>query len=597
MNESAYETGHATATATEQKPLEDFDFDAYERRLEDELHLKDNLETLNALREETKNFGNPENIGETIEKVVWDQFKLQLGVDSGTEFIDKHNNGLRLDLRVKAHTQTTEDFAAGKINERNTVIDYQQRYDDWQAQFQKNEDGTIKTRYDNRSGTYKPVLTKDARKPYDDGRPQGTKTTHMDHTVPAAEVIRDAEAAAHLTQQERLEFANGEKNLNPMDASANQSKGDSTMEEWLASRRDGKSPAERFGLDEEELRKKDKEAREEYTTVKGKGKQKSQEAARQSRNKEAWRISKDVLKNVLKTLLANFLKEVVKGLVAWFRAAERTVKALVAKIKEAFRAFLSKLGEYLKDAAKGVLTTIVTAIIGPIARVFTKVWGLLKQGYQSCKQAIAYLRDPANRAKPLSEKMLHVGQIVIAGLSGIGAIALGGVFEGVLMNVPGFAVEIPLLGSLASIIGLFLGGLVAGVLGALAIHALTNAIKNRQEAELRERLIAQHNEVAKRQQAAIDNRASIARKMAREVARRQAARDAALVREGALLDDEMGFVSGEVAQTDSEAAEASAAIARTVGAVAETEAANEELRKMVERQNQAVRTALQGGEA
>ena len=77
---------------------------------------------------------------------------------------------------------------------------------------------------------------------------------------------------------------------------------------------------------------------------------------------------------------------------------------------------------------------------------------------------------PKNQNMPISLKILEVGRIIMAGLSAIGALALGEVIENVLLPIPVLAVEIPLIGSLASIIGIFLGTVVAGLIGAIVIN-------------------------------------------------------------------------------------------------------------------------------
>ena len=75
----------------------------------------------------------------------------------------------------------------------------------------------------------------------------------------------DLHKDAHMTRDEQVAFANSDKNLNLMDSSANRSKGDSSMSEWLNSERDGKKPDDRFeGVDKKKLLDKDKEARDEY---------------------------------------------------------------------------------------------------------------------------------------------------------------------------------------------------------------------------------------------------------------------------------------------------------------------------------------------
>ena len=61
------------------------------------------------LEEEKERIGNPDNLGEIIMDVVWEQFLNQVAVTAGEDFI-KENRGLHLDLRKEAHIQTSEKF-------------------------------------------------------------------------------------------------------------------------------------------------------------------------------------------------------------------------------------------------------------------------------------------------------------------------------------------------------------------------------------------------------------------------------------------------------------------------------------------------------
>ena len=56
-----------------------------------------------------------------------------------------------------------------------------------------------------RSGKEEANLVKGAREEFDRGRPIGSseRGNDMDHTISAAEIIRDPEANAHLTGQEQ----------------------------------------------------------------------------------------------------------------------------------------------------------------------------------------------------------------------------------------------------------------------------------------------------------------------------------------------------------------------------------------------------------
>lgn len=107
---------------------ESFDFDELLEKLQN--RLEEDFSSWAFLKEEKEKIGSPDNLGNVIMDVVWEQFLNQVAVTAGEDFI-KENRGLHLDLRKEAHIQTTENFAEGKIATHNTEIDYQQRYDDW----------------------------------------------------------------------------------------------------------------------------------------------------------------------------------------------------------------------------------------------------------------------------------------------------------------------------------------------------------------------------------------------------------------------------------------------------------------------------------
>ena len=109
------------------------------------------------------------------------------------------------------------------------------------------------------------------------------------------------------------------------------------------------------------------------------------------------------------------------------------------------------------------------------------------------------LKNPKNQNMPISLKILEVGRIIMAGLSAIGALALGELIENVLLPIPVLAVEIPLIGSLASIIGIFLGTVVAGLIGAIVINLLDRiTAKKRRELSI-ENQVDKGNEILKTQ--------------------------------------------------------------------------------------------------
>lgn len=487
--------------ANEENSDEEFDFDELEKQLEE--GLEESLSELEFLREDKNKIGNPENLGNVIMDVVWDQFVVQIGAVAGEDFI-KENRGMRLDLRDEAHIQTTENFADGKIASHNTEIDYQQRYDDWQSNFVKDENGNIVT-HQTRSGKEETTLVKGAREPFDRDRPKGSKEkkTDMDHTVSAGEIIRDAEANAHLTKDEQINFANSEKNLNEINASWNRSKGDLTMQEWLDTpNENGQTPREIFDItpeDEKALLQKDAEARAEYERQKREGEQRSIEAGKKSRKAEAFRIGGKALRAAVMGLLAELIRNIIGKLIAWLKQKQKSLNSFIEQVKEAIKTFVGNIKQNLLTAGTTVASTILTAIVGPVVGTIQKVWMLLKQGGKSVKEAIDYVKSPENRKKSFGVLMLEVGKIVMTGLTTAGALVLGEVIEKALMAFPVFAVEIPLLGSLANIIGIFLGAVVAGIAGALVMNLIDKLIAKKQKQEITTRQIEKGNEVLARQ--------------------------------------------------------------------------------------------------
>ena len=474
---------------------EDMDFAQLESQLEAEIDSQ--MEDLKVLEEEHDKIGNPATIGETVKNVVWEQFINQVGVIAGEDFI-RENRGLTLDLRDSAHIQTTENFEKGKIATHNDKIDYQKRYDDWQANFQRNEDGSIKMERARITGEQQAKLKYGARQ-YLNG-PSGSASMHNDHTISAAEIIRDSEANAHLSREEQHDFATGSINYKPLDSSANESKGDARMEDWLNHERNGQRPAERFNINEDELKKRDAEARTEYERVKKEGEKRSIETGKKSQREEAFRIGGKALRSVIMGLLASLVKDIIQKLVAWFRSGKRSLSTFIDSVKLAIKSFLSNMKTHLLNAGNTLITTIFTAIFGPVIGMIKKAWIFLKQGYKSVKEAIEFFKNPANKNMPFSIKMMEVGKIIVTGATAGGAILLGETIEKGLMTIPVFAFQIPLLGSLASLLGMFFGALISGLIGALALNLIDKMIAKKQRSINQSQQINKKNDIIKSQE-------------------------------------------------------------------------------------------------
>lgn len=475
---------------------ESFNFEDLQSNLESQ--LEEQFSDLSDIELDFDKIGDPNALGDTISTVVWEQFINQIGVIAGEEFI-KENKGLTLDLRNSAHIQTTENFQKGKIATHNQEINFQKRYDDWQCKFVKDDSGTI-IMHKTRSGRLEENL-KNYRKPFEEGRPSGSKEkgTDMDHIVSAAEIVRNPEINTHLDLREQIEFANGSKNLNEMNAGQNRSKNDTPMNEWLDNpNKNGQKPNEIFDIPEsleKEYREKDRIAREELNKKIKEGEAKTISSGKKYQKEEAFRIGGKALQAALMALLAGLVKKIIKKLVQWIASGKKYFKEFLSSLKGAISDFIGELKQHLINAADGLLTSIATAIFGPIINTIKKTWIFLKQGYKSVKEAVAYIKKPQNKGKSLSILMLEVGKIVTAGLTAGGAILLGNSIEAALMTIPGLGFPIPLLGSLASILGIFFGAITSGIIGALALNLIDRMIANKKKSLLTQAKIEKGQEI------------------------------------------------------------------------------------------------------
>lgn len=194
-------------------------------------------------------------------------------------------------------------------------------------------------------------------------------------------------------------------------------------------------------------------------------------------------------------LLADLIKEIISKLVRWLKEKKKTIESLIESVKDAIRSFVGKMKEHMINATSGFIISIARAISEPVVQMIKSVWLILKQGWQVLKGAVVYLKNPENKDVSNSIKLLEIGKIVMAGLSGIGGVALGEIIETGLRTIPMFNIEIPLIGSLANMMGIFMGTLMSGIVGAIAINFLDKATAQRRREIALENKVEKGNEV------------------------------------------------------------------------------------------------------
>ena len=471
--------------------------DELENKLQEQLDFE--ISEFDFLKKEKEKIGSPEALGETIKGVIWDQFINQVSNIAGEEFI-KENGGMTLDLRDEAHIQTSENFENGKIATHNYIS---------KEQLEKNYD------------RYKNTSHKDFRKKYVNPGMDKTLKRAGELNKEGSETVTDIYTGRQISTKTKLE--NGKNNLEA-----------AQREHVISSAEAYKNPSLQMANDSEELADiiNDPENLQGYTTAKRnnrkndktenemeeqdktkhwekannkakkfmnqkekEGEERLKEEGRKTQKVEAFKIGGKALKSAIMTLLVTLLKNIIGKLVKWLRTAKRSFSTLVEHIKEAFTSFLDGIKSHLVNSAMGVFNTVAMSIFNPISRILKNAWTILKQGWKSLKEAFNYIKNPENREKPIGILLLEIGKIIVMGISAVGAIALGEVIEVALSGIPFLAVEIPLLGSLANIIGIFMGASISGIIGAIGINLIQKSIEKRLKNETLTKQIDKGNEV------------------------------------------------------------------------------------------------------
>lgn len=481
---------------------EDMDFAQLESQLEAEIDSQ--MEDLKVLEEEHDKIGNPATIGETVKNVVWEQFINQVGVIAGEDFI-RENRGLTLDLRDSAHIQTKENFADGKIATHNYISKdkLEHNYD----RYKNKPHGEFRREFVNpgmnaslpRAGKLEEQGIDTVTDIYTGRQISTQKKLEDGSNNPLAAQREHVKASAELYKDPSLQMANSDEELAGIINNPENLQGYTTAER--NNRKSDNSAADMEERDKNKHWEKANERAEKYITKKQKeGEERLKAEGRKTQREEAFRIGGKALRSVIMGLLASLVKDIIQKLVAWFRSGKRSLSTFIDSVKLAIKSFLSNVKTHLLNAGNTLITTIFTAIFGPVIGMIKKAWIFLKQGYKSVKEAIEFFKNPANKNMPFSIKMMEVGKIIVTGATAGGAILLGETIEKGLMTIPVFAFQIPLLGSLASLLGMFFGALISGLIGALALNLIDKMIAKKQRSINQSQQISKKNDIINSQE-------------------------------------------------------------------------------------------------
>ena len=464
---------------------ESFDFDELDEKLQSQ--LEEEFSNLEFLKDEKAKIENPDALGKVILDEVWKQFGNQIGLDMTNETLNQKYD--------REHQGETYDDVGKKVmqdpkyKEANKAMKEQQ------------QSGNLKDEY-----TGKNINQND--------------NANLDHVVSRKELYENARRKQAGINTEDL--ANKDENLKPTNESLNKSKGAKSVEEYIRSReqrekdlreqnerankkidesnmsdvekqkakeKNNKRLQDKLDADDELMKKADKEARKAINRDIAKGVAKD----------TAKKAGKDAMKQMAVSALFSLLKEVMNGFVRFLKSQAKSFKSFLEEMKKAIKSFFEKITNVLQTGASSVVGTIVNEIFGPIVSTFKKLASLIKQGISSVMEAVRYLNDKENKNKPFGVKVAQVGKIISSGLVAGGAIFLGELFEKLLLSVPGMKIELPLLGTLANVIGMFLASLVSGLAGAIIINLIDKFIAKKQKSDAQAAAIETGNQIISKQ--------------------------------------------------------------------------------------------------
>lgn len=463
-----------------------FNLDELEDRLQGE--LEEEVSNLELLKEEREKIGNPDALGKVIFDEVWKQFSNQIGLEVTNETLNQRYD--------REHPLETYADVGEKVMQDSRYRDANK------AMKEKQKAGNLKDEY-----TGKNIGPNDK--------------ANLDHVKSRKELYENARRRQAGIETEEL--ANISENLKATNESLNKSKGAKSIEEYCnkreqrekdlieqnkranekidksnmsdidkkrAKEENNKRLQDKLDADDELMKKADSDASKAINMKIAKGVAKA----------TVKKAGKDALKQMAVSAIFALLKETMNGLVRFFKTKAKSFRCFIDEMELALKSFCKKITGILKEGVNSFVGTVSVEIFGPIVSTYKKLASFIKQGISSVMDAVRYLKDEDNKNKPLGIKVAQIGKIAITGLSATGALALGETIEkGLLSVAPVLNIQIPLLGSLANIIGVFLASLLNGVAGAMVINFIDKFIARQQRADASSAVLKTGNKIIAQQ--------------------------------------------------------------------------------------------------
>lgn len=300
--------------------------------------------------------------------------------------------------------------------------------------------------------------------------------THIDHITSAKEIHEMDAARLYMTDDERNDMATADSNMAAIDGRMNQSKGETSMEEWLKKEKDGQTNAERYGIDEAEAMRL---RRKSQLHIKGKVVLAAgREVSMASFSSGIAQAKKQVIGLLMHYGTSIFIEEMQSYAANWKnynRISERlfALKDMGIRIKNRLIEKAKDIKNVIKEiftSAKegfisGIVGTIVTTLINMVATTIKSVGKILQDSVTTLISAFKmWTKNPNNLDKATLVKET-IKMISLGVSASIGIIAEEGIKKALTPTA---------LSMVAEPIGIIGGILITGSCSALLIYVMDN---------------------------------------------------------------------------------------------------------------------------
>lgn len=444
---------------------ENLNYDELEELLEEQFTME--FSNLEKLELECKEISSPDKLGDVILEEIWNQFANQIGLDMTSDTLLKQYN----DTLPNGYTK----------KEGATIMDDKRYTDANNAMKDKLRSGTLKDEY---TGKTLKINEK----------------VNLDHVVPRKQIFENP--WREIADIETVDLANKSENFAATNESLNKSKGAKSNSEYIKNRelreKELRNQVQRANEKIDKMNISDAEKRNlkaennkrlnDKLAADSKKMLKAEKRAKKAINKDiskkasvriAKKAGKDAIKAMFVAALFGVLKEIMNALVRYFKAKQQSFDTFMDEMKKALHSFFGKIKDFIKVGVDSFVGSIVGEIISAFNQKLQKLPNLIKQLFGSIRESISYLSNPENQTHSTAIKIAHISKIITSGLVAVGAMFLGEYFEKYLLTIPNFGDPIPLLGTIANILGMFLASLLTGILGAIIINGLDQFISKK----------------------------------------------------------------------------------------------------------------------